>query len=366
MNKRVRITGILVIAALLCGCVDEAGQRSGRVKDSVEGQGGSAIAAIRLTGIGEPLSLPGPRGANRILTARIAGATAKRVWLAPSAPSSPSVPLTRVGAGEYEINLFGHEVYDALKNAGDAEFRVVAELANGSQTRSIPVRYTIDALPARLVFPWDKATMTVYQRSTREIPGSGGKLHLHLGDITARHVLVSVSGSDGESVVDMQATRQGQAVPLVLEEARYVLVLEKLVNLLAGRDYAVFRVMPAATWEREKIDRLLDAIESADVAFIREGVEVKGAVFAEWLRLKLEHARPSVTSFDDFIERIARRSSTTGNPYHAKLGNGDIVDIATWLQERAKEITDRAEGKVKSQGISTSEPAGTAAVDEPP
>lgn len=354
MNKRIRQTTVLLVLAVVCGCVERTGQTTEPSDRAGLPEGHSQVAAIRVVGMAEPLSLPAPKGANRILTAKITGATAASVWLADSAGSSPRVQLVPVGDGEYQVNLYGEEVREALGEKPDGQFRIVAELTDSSLVSSVPVRYSIKASPARPAIPWHKVTMTVYQRSTKKVPGSGGLLRLRLGDITAGHVLVSVSCPDRQRVVDMQPMREGDAVPFSLEQARYILVLEKLVNLLTGRDYATFCVMSEGDWIGEKIDRLLKVIESAEVAFIREGQEMTGAAFAARQRLKLEHASFGVTSLDEFIDRIASHSWTSGKPYQVKLRNGDIIEAANWLQKQAKEITGRAEGKENDQNVPTS------------
>ncbi len=365
MDKWIEQAWILLALVVVSGCSERTDKSTESSERAGLPEGRSQVAAIRLVGVAEPLSLPAPKGANRILTAKITGGTATSVWLADSAASSPRVPLVPVGDGEYQVNLYSEEVREALKENPDGQFNVFAEFTDSSLASSIPVRYTIEVPPACLVFPWDKATMTIYQRTTKEIPGSDGHLRLRLGDITAGHVLVSVTGPDRQSVVEMQPMREGEAIPLSLEQTRYILVLEDLVNLFTGRDYAVFCVMPEVAWERENIDRLLKVIESADVAFIREGEEMTGVAFAARLRLKLEFAEPEVASLDEFVDQIASRSWTSGKPYQVKLETGDIIEAADWLRRKAKEISTRAEDTESGHNVPASGPAGTTSAAPP-
>lgn len=117
-----------------------------------------------------------------------------------------------------------------------------------------------------------------------------------------------------------------------------MLVVDRLVNLLVGRDFGVFSLMPRDEWERHKIDILLKMIETSDVTFIRNNEELTGAVFAEHLRQKREHLFPGVVSVDQFIDQVASRSSLSGSPYQVKLPDGQILDVATWLPKQAIEI----------------------------
>ena len=132
--------------------------------------------------------------------------------------------------------------------------------------------------------------------------------------------------------------RAGEIASISLDQAKYALVLDQLVNLFAGNDYAVFSIMPEAIWEREKLDRLLAWIASSDVVFLRAGEEIKAGAFAELLRQKLHHLGSDVTSYDEFIDFVASRSWNSGQPYRVKLANGDEVDAAAWIRTRVAEI----------------------------
>ncbi len=75
--------------------------------------------------------------------------------------------------------------------------------------------------------------------------------------------------------------------------------------------------------EQARIDRLIDAVAQAKSArFIRNGREYAATDAATFLREKLKSRRESVHSAADFIDQVASRSSTTGEPYRLRFADG--------------------------------------------
>ena len=171
-----------------------------------------------------------------------------------------------MGGGEFQVNLHGRAVYKALIEHPEGEFRVFADMTSGARPRSVAVRYVV----ATLVLTGDKVTLTVHQRSSRALPGSNHRIFLRLSDISAGQVLVSVYGPGAKTYLDQRPMRAGEIASISLDQAKYALVLDQLVNLFAGNDYAVFSIMPEAIWEREKLDRLLAWIASSDEVFHKD------------------------------------------------------------------------------------------------
>lgn len=354
MNMSRCVAAVLGLVVSLSGCqtaIRQADQSSDMPESSSDDSGD---ASIRLSGdLGLLLFPANPQGANRILTATVKGGRVRTVWLAPRETSQERALLTKVGEGEYQINLYGGDVYEVLKgqNAKDC-FRVLAEMANGSLAMSISVRYAMQTAAQELDsswdFPWDKATTTIYQRTSKKIPGSRGQLRLRLDDITAGQVLVTVCGPGRTRTIDTTSMRPGAAAPLILGGREYVLVLDELFNLLVGRDFAVFSLVSRDVWEKEKISRLLKVIEASDATFIRDGQEMTGTIFAAHLREKLEFKRfkPDDLSIDLFIDEVASRSGTSGNPYQVRQPDGQIIDASTWMRQRAIGIDKEKGGNV--------------------
>ncbi len=94
----------------------------------------------------------------------------------------------------------------------------------------------------------------------------------------------------------------------------------------------VAQAAPAAP-EQRRIDILLDAVAAdRDSRFVRAGVEYTGADAARFLRAKLQAQGDAVRTAEDFVERIASRSSTTGRPYRVCRAAGGCVDAGEHLR----------------------------------
>ncbi|MCH7702274.1 MAG: hypothetical protein IID37_11370 [Planctomycetes bacterium] len=234
MNHAYRFSAILLLIGAGQGCTPSTlATKRTAVTSPPESPRSDAIA-IRLSNVPDPLSLPGRKGANRILTATVQGGPMASVWLAPVTFTSAwkRVPLTRADADDYQINLFGSDVLKLLSAKSEGEFRVFAERADGTTEQSIAIRYSIQSVPGELDFPWDRATVTIYQRTTKEIPGSRGQLFLQIGDVTAGHVLVTVRDAHYKRIIDMAAMRRHDSVSLPLGDVEYMLVLDQLAWII--------------------------------------------------------------------------------------------------------------------------------------
>jgi hypothetical protein len=200
-------------------------------------------------------------------------------------------------------------------------------------------QFRLRAAPARLALDEGTHEVTVLQRRSAELPGSGGYIELLAGDVTHGQVLAELRGAKGEQFVAPRSMRPGDVVPFTLGGEQYALVLQQLRNLLIGDDQAVFRVALHARLQRSRIDALLARVEREQVVFEREGEEHDGPTAAAHLRRKLAASGSAAgLTLESFIERIGSRSSTTGRPYHVRRADGTRVEAGVWLRELAAEV----------------------------
>ncbi len=117
---------------------------------------------------------------------------------------------------------------------------------------------------------------------------------------------------------------------------RRLLVLSFAVFAAAGNAASL---SPAA---RAEIDALLSRLEASSCTFGRNGTWYPATEARSHLLRKLKHLedRGAVQSAEQFIERVASSSSTTGRPYLVKCGNGAPVDSRTWLTLQLQGIRD--------------------------
>ena len=91
--------------------------------------------------------------------------------------------------------------------------------------------------------------------------------------------------------------------------------------------------------EQTRIERLISFVESQkDMKFIRNGTEYSCADAGKFLRGKLESMGKEVTTAREFIERIASKSSMSGQPYQVKFADGRMMPASQFLHEELKRL----------------------------
>lgn len=97
--------------------------------------------------------------------------------------------------------------------------------------------------------------------------------------------------------------------------------------------------------DQKAIDYLLREVEKSQGTFIRNGEKHAAAKAREHLEHKLKMAKKMFwffgpekeISLQDFIEKIAAKSSTTGMAYQIRLPNGKLHNTKDWLRLKLKE-----------------------------
>lgn len=92
--------------------------------------------------------------------------------------------------------------------------------------------------------------------------------------------------------------------------------------------------LAASRTEAQRIEAAVKTIETSKVIFVRNGDEHSAAKAAEFMRGKLKRSGDKVKTFDQFVDELATKSSTSGKPYLVKLESGDLVPLAKWLREQ--------------------------------
>lgn len=84
--------------------------------------------------------------------------------------------------------------------------------------------------------------------------------------------------------------------------------------------------------EKERIEYLIDHVGAmSDAVFIRNGKEYGAGTAARFLRRKWQANTDKVKTAEDFVEKIASRSSTTGAPYRIRMKNGTEIECGEYL-----------------------------------
>ncbi len=196
----------------------------------------------------------------------------------------------------------------------------------------------------------DSSVFILAQRSSMPLPGVDN-IELQIGDITAGQTMTHLRWRQGGDLAGPRLLREQESIDFIVEGSPWTLTLVHLHNELIGEDWARFELIrPRIALHRtqysatdvdsaREIHALIDAVEQVEGArFIRNGEEHDAKSAADHLRRKLKGAGGRVRTAEDFIEKIASKSSLSGNPYAMRLSNGQIVDAGDWFRAKLAAI----------------------------
>lgn len=81
-----------------------------------------------------------------------------------------------------------------------------------------------------------------------------------------------------------------------------------------------------------EIEHLMVFVATSQCRFIRNGKMYDAAQSRKHLERKYRHIQHAIGSADEFIEKVASRSSVTGRPYRVQCSDRE-VPTATWLRD---------------------------------
>ena len=94
--------------------------------------------------------------------------------------------------------------------------------------------------------------------------------------------------------------------------------------------------------EPQKIESLIAHIESLkDAKFVRNGVAYDAPTAGQFLRGKWKTQESEVKTAKDFIDKVATKSSTTGQPYLIRLPDGKELPSAEYLTKELSRIDSK-------------------------
>jgi hypothetical protein len=195
-----------------------------------------------------------------------------------------------------------------------------------------------DEAPELTVLPVE---MTVRQRTTTPVPGSGDDLRLTIDDVTRNQVMVSLATKAGAVVLATISLSPGGSADFTYGDGRYAVQLKSLSKKVFGQDYATLgfvRQHESASSEQARIEKLLAIVAASDAVFIRNGEEHDGVDASGHLRGKWRSRFDEIRTAQQFVDLVGTRSSLSGEPYQVRLADGRTVPSGDWLRERLAEI----------------------------
>ena len=143
----------------------------------------------------------------------------------------------------------------------------------------------------------------------------------------------SVAPMPGETVVVKHFPNSFRETTL-LDQLKKALILTIVATALAiSVCSTALRAADLPRAEQKQIEALIAAIERmTDAAFIRNDRPYGSAAAAEFLRRKWRHREEDIRTADDFIEKVASFSSTTGRPYLIRFRDGRETPCSIFLR----------------------------------
>lgn len=112
----------------------------------------------------------------------------------------------------------------------------------------------------------------------------------------------------------------------------------RLVLLSALVAATAVRAAPSEA-ERARIERLIAFVAAQkDIRFVRNGTAYGAADAAKFLRGKFDKMGEHVGTAQQFIDQIASRSSTSGQPYLIRFADGRTVPAAQFLGDELRRM----------------------------
>jgi hypothetical protein len=99
---------------------------------------------------------------------------------------------------------------------------------------------------------------------------------------------------------------------------------------------ALLFLATAATWAGEQdltieVGYLIDAVSESGCTFVRNGKEHTASEAADHLQMKARKGKRYYDTAEEFIERIASKSSWSGKPYMIQCADQPAVTAANWF-----------------------------------
>ncbi|MSR31289.1 MAG: hypothetical protein EXR99_07275 [Gemmataceae bacterium] len=110
-----------------------------------------------------------------------------------------------------------------------------------------------------------------------------------------------------------------------------------LLSLLAFLGSAVEEGLPPE--EKKKIEALIEVVEKLPGAkMLRNGAEYDAKTAGRFLRGKWDSSKKQIKSVQDFLDKAATVSSTSGKPYEILFGNGKKVTAKEFFLEELERL----------------------------
>ena len=120
---------------------------------------------------------------------------------------------------------------------------------------------------------------------------------------------------------------------------RYFKLVPVFVLVLFGGDLSFVRAQDLPNSEKQKIETLIKQVANLkDAKFVRNGSAYNADSAAVFLRRKWQANEPEVKTAQDFIDKVASFSATSGKPYLIRFKDGSESQSRDFLLAQLKKL----------------------------
>lgn len=254
-----------------------------------------------------------------------------RIDKATAASAEHRLPFLRVAESEVMELRFDDQLRELV--AKSEQLCVEAELDG------VPASFVFEFAPRRLALD-GAGEFSVVQRGAAHMPGSRGWLVVRIGDITMGGTELEIRDANGREILAHRLVFEREAVSFALADERYVLVVDRLVNILIGDDHAELLVRPEAGYVQDRIAMLIRRVAVSRDTFLRDGAELDGLTAARLLSVRASGPTGRQLTIEAFVDEVASKSKRSGEDYEVRSQDGTTMTMREWLQRERKAMDD--------------------------
>lgn len=113
---------------------------------------------------------------------------------------------------------------------------------------------------------------------------------------------------------------------------------------------ALLLIASSVTWAGEQaltveVGYLIDSVSESGCEFVRNGKEHTASEAADHLRMKAKRGKRYYDTTEEFIDRIASKSSWSGKPYTIQCGDEPAITAGDWFTRALAEYREGSGGQ---------------------
>ncbi len=194
----------------------------------------------------------------------------------------------------------------------------------------------------------DDEEIKIVQRGTKVIEGSEGDVDVKISDITNGSTKIIIEGIENGKVYFKKELGEGDEGYFQYGKNYYRIQINHFEEHIMHDDYAfisfravseekgkakvdVVNIKKETEISPDEIRKHLDKIKTSELKFIRNREFLTGSEMFTHLESKYLMNHKDIKTKEDFINKVVKSSSLTGEPYKVISNKNDTLLLTNWL-----------------------------------